>query len=506
MSAFPEYHEYDGLGLAKLVRAREITAAELVEEAIHRIETHNPRLNAVVYRLYDEARAAATDLPGGAFRGVPFLLKDFLEGYAGAPTSDGNRLLKELPREHDSESVRRYKATGAIVLGKTNVPEFALEPATESQALGVARNPWDPSRTPGGSSGGSAAAVAARMVPLASGSDGAGSIRMPASCCGLFGLKPSRGRTPLGPDSGEVWRGFAELNVISRSVRDSAAMLDALAGADVGAPYASPPSDGTFLAHANSEPGGLRVACTTRPFLGSTVDEECVRGFEATVRLLEDLGHELHEGAPTLDGEAFRRAYLTVIAAEARADIERAARMAGRKVTFEDFEARTYGMGLIGQARTAADYATAARYLQEEGRRISRFFEEYDLLLTPTLARLPLPVGALQPGPGERWLMALAGRLNASWMLRLPRVARLAEEQLAATFDFMPYTTLFNVTGQPAMSVPLHWSEGGLPIGMHFAGRFGAESTLFSLAGQLERARPWFHRAPSAISEGSAKG
>lgn len=496
MTRFPEYHHYDGLGLAELVRTGQIGAAELVEEAINRIEAHNPKINAVIYKMYEQARATAKgDLPDGPFMGVPFLLKDLILTCAGAPTSDGTRLLRQIMMPHDSELVRRFKSAGVIILGKTNTPEFGLLPYTEPEAFGVTRNPWDLRCTPGGSSGGSAAAVAARMVPLASGGDGGGSIRIPSSCCGVFGLKVSRGRTPTGPDLGELWRGFGSQHVITRSVRDSAAMLDATAGADVGAPYVAPPQVRPYLQEVMTEPGRLRIAFTSQPLFGHSVHEDCRKGLDAAVRLLRELGHELEEEAPSIDGEACAVAFVTVLAGEARADIEWAARLANRKPSRADFEAATWVLGLLGKAMSASEYAGAIRFLQATARGVGGFFERYDALLTPTLARPPVAIGALKPSSGEQALLRTVGRLHAGWLLRLSGVIK---PLAARSFDFGPYTALFNVTGQPAMSVPLHWNDAGLPIGMQFVGRFGDEATLFRLAGQLERAQPWFDRTPAS--------
>jgi amidase len=494
MPGFPEYPKYDGLGLAELVRTRQVSATELLEEAIARVEALNPRLNAVVVRMYDRARGEiARGLPDGPFRGVPFLLKDLLSMYAGVPTSCGTRLLKDLPAPRDSETVRRYRGSGVVILGKTNTPELGILPVTEPELFGPCRNPWDPSRTPGGSSGGAAAAVAAGMVPLAGGGDGGGSLRIPASCCGLFGLKVTRGRTPTGPDLGEVWHGFAFEHVVTRSVRDSAAMLDVLQGADVGAPYAAPHLERPFLSEVTTDPGRLRIAFTTRPLLGQRVHEDCVAGVRAAAALLERLGHQVEEAAPALDGEAFALAFLTVLMGEASADIEWVAALAGRRAGAGDFEPATYALGLLGRAMSAGDYAVAARRLQLASREIARFFERYDVLLTPTLAGPPVPIGALQPSAAERAVLRIVGRMNAGWLLKaLGVVGPMA----ARTFDWIPYTPVFNVTGQPAMSVPLHWNAQGLPIGMHFAARFGDEATLFRLAGQLERAAPWFDRRP----------
>jgi amidase len=492
--AFAEYGGYDGVGLAELVRAGQVSPSELVEEAIVRIEAANPALNAVVNRMYDFARkATAAGLPDGPFKGVPFLLKDLLAMVAGVPTSCGTRLLRSTPALRDNEIVRRFKAAGLVILGKTNTPEFGMVPYTEPEAFGPTRNPWDTTRTPGGSSGGSAAAVASRMVPMAAGADGGGSIRIPASCCGVFGLKPTRGRTPTGPDIGEIWRGFVVEHALTRSVRDSAALLDAISGADTGAPYLAPPQARSFLSEVTAEPGRLQVAFTAQPFLGNHVHPDCVTALEDTVRLLKDLGHDVFEAAPTIDAETFSLAFMTIVAAEVRADMEWAAGLAGRAPAAGDFEDTTYALGLLGRAMGASEYSNAARVLQAAAREVGRFFETCDVLLTPTLADPPVPIGSLQPSGRDRTLVKVVGRLNAGWLLQASGVIR----QLAAqAFGFIPYTPVFNVTGQPAMSVPLHWNAAGLPIGVHVVGRFGDEATLFRLAGQLERARPWSGRWP----------
>jgi amidase len=498
MAAFPEFHKFDGLGLAELVRKKQVTPAELVEEAISRIEEHNPKINAVIYKMYELARAAAIrDLPDGPFKGVPFLLKDLTATYAGVPTSSGNRLLKDIAMPRDSETVRRFKTAGLIVLGKTNTPEFGMVPYTEPEVFGPTRNPWDLNRTPSGSSGGSAAAVAARLVPMAHGNDGGGSIRTPASCCGVFGLKPSRGRVPTGPDWGEIWHGFSTEHVLTRSVRDSAAMLDAIAGVDLGSPYSAPSQTQPFLQEVTTEPGRLRIAFTAQPLLGHTVHDDCRKGLEATVGLLKQLGHEVREATPKVDGEAFGVAFLTIVAAETRADIEWAAQLAKRRPGYTDFDLSTYAVGMIGKALSSADYAKAARYLQTAGREISRFFEECDVLLTPTLSEPPVPIGSLQPSSGERTLIKLIRSLRAGWLMNALGVIK---PLAAKTFDFIPYTPPFNVTGQPAMSLPLHWNEAGLPVGMQCVARFGDEATLFRLAGQMERAQPWFDRAPAGFA------
>jgi amidase len=494
MTGFSDYHRYDGLGLAELVRKKEVTPGELVEEAISRIENLNPQLNAVIHTMYDLAREAAKgSLPDGPFTGVPFLLKDLMAAYAGVPLCSGSRFHCDFVPDHDSELVKRYKGAGLIVLGKTNTPEYGLLPFTEPELFGPTRNPWDLTRTAGGSSGGSASAVAARLVPLAHGNDGGGSIRIPASCCGLFGLKPTRGRNPMGPDFGEGWQGLACEHVLTRSVRDSAAMLDATAGPDVGAPYYAPPPARPFLDEVGRDPGKLRIAFTARPFLDVFVHPDCVRGLEATVALCCDLGHEVKEAAPSIDGETFTRAFLAIVCGETRAAIEESEMFIGRRARRKDFEAATWAVGLVGRQIKAADLSKAVHYLQVSSRRICRFFEGYDVLLTPTLSMPPVEIGALQPRGLVALGMRVLGGLNAGPLLYVLRGIEIGADEV---FKFIPYTPVFNATGQPAMSVPLYWNEAGLPIGMHFVGRYGDEATLFRLAGQLERANPWFDRTP----------
>ncbi len=492
--SFSEYAKYDGLGLAELVRKKKVAPAELVEEAIQRIETHNPKLNAVVTKLYDRARAAAQGtLPDGPFKGVPFLMKDLISTLEGVPTSSGNRLWRNIPAKVTSELARRWQKSGVIVLGKTNTPEFGLTPYTESEALGPARNPWDTSLTPGGSSGGSGASVAARIVPLASGGDGGGSIRIPSSACGLFGMKPTRGRTPTGPEIGEAWEGFAIEHVLTRSVRDSAAMLDATQGSDVGAPYFIPDA-GPFLDEVRKKPGKLKIAFSVKSMLGKNVHADCVKGVEETVKLLKELGHEVVEAAPAIDGEQYSLAFLTIIASQIRADIEEAAEAAGKRVSADDFDPATLGVGLFGTILKASDYARAKRYVQTVSRSVGAFFEKYDVLLTPVLSQPPVKIGSLKPSAGEQALIKFIGRTGATWILS---ALGIIKPLAAQTFEFIPWTPVFNVTGQPAMSVPLHWNEAGLPIGMHFVGKWGDEASLFRLAGQLEEAKPWFDKAPA---------
>jgi amidase len=498
MNGFEEYGDYDGLGLAELARKGEVQPDELVEEAIRRIERLNPQVNAVIHKMYDRAKeAAAAGLPDGPFRGVPFLLKDVMTDWASAPSTQCSRFLKDYRPDHDSEIVRRHKAAGLVILGKTNSPEFGLLPVTEPELFGPTLNPWDLTRTSGGSSGGSAAAVAARIVPLAHGNDGGGSMRIPAACCGLFGLKPTRGRTPVGPDIAEAWHGLAISHVLTRSVRDSAAMLDATAGPDVGAPYYAASPARPFLQEVGADPGRLRVAFTSEPLLPAQVHPDCAQGVREAARLCEELGHHVEEAAPRIDGQAFAKAFLTMICAETRAGVANAEKLVGRRATAAGFEPQTWALALLGNQFTAGDLAVALELMKCTGRQMGAFFEKYDVLLTPTLAMPPVKVGALQPKSKDLAAMKALGRLNAGKLLRtFADIDALAAE----TFAFIPFTPLFNATGQPAMSVPLAWNDEGLPIGMQFVGRYGEEATLFRLAAQLEQARPWAHRVPPVHS------
>lgn len=490
---FPEYTHHDALGLAALVRDRQVSPAELAEAAIAAIEAVNPRLNAVVHPMYDHARvAAARPLPAGPFTGVPFLIKDLLAVIQGVPMSAGSRAVHGLVPDHDSELIERTRAAGLVLVGKTNTSELGLAPVTEPVLFGPTANPWDTARTPGGSSGGSAAAVAARMVPMASGSDGGGSLRIPAAACGVFGLKPTRGRNPAGPDRGELWSGLAVEHVITRSVRDSAAMLDATAGPDHGAPYHAPPPERAFLGEVSADPGRLRVAFTTRSMLGSHVDRDCVAGVEQTARLLEELGHRVEEAAPALERVPFMRAFLAVISVQVAADLDEIALLRGRPVSGL-VEPATRGLDMIGRCITAAEHEAALRYLHRASRGIGAFFADHDLLLTPTLGSPPVRIGALQPRSVEQVVLRVMGLLRAGPVMKRLRALEWVAPRI---FDFIGFTPVFNVTGQPAMSVPLVWSRDGLPIGMHFVARYGDEATLFRLAGQLERARPWADRRP----------
>lgn len=496
MDGFAEYDCYDGIGLAELVRHKQVQPQELVEEAIKRIEGRNPQLNAVIHKMYDEARAAAAaPLPEGPFTGVPFLLKDLGTDYAGVPSRNGCRFFKEWVPQEDSEIVRRFKAAGLIVVGKTNTPELGLAHVTEPELFGPTNNPWNVSRTPSGSSGGSAAAVAARIVPIAHGSDGGGSIRTPASCCGVFGLKPTRGRNPRELDV-ESWQGLPCQHVLTRSVRDSAAILDATAGPEAGIPSTPPAPRQPFLQEVTTEPGRLRIAFSAKPLLGDKVDDVCQRALDGTVALLEELGHDLIADAPDIDGPTTAMAILTMLAAEVRTEIEEAQVLLGRQAARTEFETFTWAFRILGGHLSAADLGAAIRHFQRVSRRMNLFLEDYDVYLTPTLAQPPVETGTVTPQGAAVTILDILNRLGSGWLLV---AAGLMGKAAADMFRFAPYTMPFNISGQPAMSVPLYWTDDGLPIGSHFVGRYADEATLFRLAGQLERARPWDDRLPPAV-------
>jgi amidase len=502
MAGFPEFDRFDGLGMAELVRGGQVNPLDLVEEAVRRIETRNPVLNAVIHPMFESARrATAGPLPKGPFAGVPFVVKDLIALVAGEPQRNGCRFFDGWVPDHDSEIVKRYRAAGFVFVGKTNTPEFGLTPFTEPRFTGITRNPWNPDRTAGGSSGGTGSAVAAGMVPLGHGNDGGGSIRIPASANGLFGLKPSRGRTPLGPDYGEFWQGFACDHVLTRSVRDSAAALDATAGADPGAPYVAPPPARPFLEEVTTEPGRLRIGFTARPWLGQAVHDDCVAALERTVGLLRHLGHEVVEAEAPIDGVRFAQAFMMMICGEVATDLAMSAQLTGRPLRRDAFEVETWGLALMGRTLSAGEFAGAVRYLKSEARRLAAWQEQFDLLLTPTLSCPPPPHGTFRLPRKDLLALQVLGAIGAGGVLKASgMIAQAASE----AFSFIPWTPVSNATGQPAMSVPLEWNREGLPVGMHFIASYGDEATLFRLAGQLERAQPWFDRRPGGIGRDMA--
>jgi len=465
----------DAMAQAELVRSGEASPVELVDAAIVRIEKLNPQLNAVIHELFDRARTeAAGDLPDGPFRGVPFLLKDFAAELEGTPVSEGPRLSGDYVSSHTQELTKRFQAAGLVICGKTNTPEFGILPTTEPQRFGATRNPWDPTRTTGGSSGGSAAAVASGMVPVAHANDGGGSIRIPASCCGLVGLKPSRARVTAAPLYGDIMGGLVAEHVVSRSVRDSAAVLDAIAGPTPGEPYAAPARRGeSFLAAVTRAPGRLRIALSVTAPNGEPVHTDCVAAARAAAELCTSLGHDVVDAAPQIGADALTGHFINAWAAGNAWTMADWEERLGREGTADDVEPLTWALVELGRSIGAGQYLKSVQELQKASRQIGLFMEDYDVVLSPTLGEPPVPLGTFD-SPADQPLYGL--RRAAS---------------------FVPFTPVFNVTGQPAISLPLHWNGDGLPIGVQFAAGLGDEETLLSLAGQLEQASPWAARFPA---------
>jgi amidase len=495
MASITEYDKLDAVDLAGLVRRREVTPSELLEEAIRRTERVNPQLNAVVTTLYDQARAqAAGPIADGPFKGVPFLLKDLQASLEGSPVSFGSRFLANFRAPHDNTLVQRYRRAGLVIFGRTNTPEFGLLPYTEPRHWGPTRNPWNPEHTPGGSSGGAAAAVASGIIPVAHASDGGGSIRIPAACCGLFGLKPTRARTPCGPDYSELWRGLAIDHVISRTVRDSAAMLDATAGPESSAPYCAPAQAGPFTAELARPPGRLRVAFTKRGQLSTgPIHPDCAAAVDDAAKLLASLGHEVVEADLDLDAEQFQRDFFMLIAVDIATGYEQLSAMIGHRPRRGEIETDTALMAMIGRQQRAMKAALARDRQLDAARSVARFFQDHDVLLSPTLGRPPVRIGQLVPRGVDGFLREFVVATHLSVLLRIPGVVEASSRPI---FEFVPFTPVANVTGQPSMNVPLHWNAAGLPIGTMFTGRFGEESVLLRLAAQLEAARPWKERRP----------
>ncbi|MDO8617123.1 MAG: amidase [Dehalococcoidia bacterium] len=458
----------DATTQAELVRKKQIKPSELVDAAIERIERLNPALNAVVTPMYDEARKIASGpLPDGPFAGVPFLLKDLTVEYAGVRMTAGSAFLQDYVSPEDSELTRRFKRAGLIVLGKANTPEFGLVPTTESKLLGAAHNPWNTGRTTGGSSGGSAASVAAGIVPMAHANDGGGSIRIPASCCGLFGLKTTRARNP-----GPGYNFLSQDHALTRTVRDSAALLDAICGPDLGDPYWAPPPARPFVRELGVDPGRLRIAFAAQTFTGVPLHADCLAAVKDAAALCQDLGHEVVEASPPVVGDSLVQSFTSIWAGGCATTIDGWAAITGRKPARELFEPLTWALYEMGQKTSASEFLLALADFDRMTREIARFFLDYDIWLTPTLGEPPVALGTFDAPPEDP-------------MRAFERAAQ-----------FVPFTPIANATGQPAMSVPLYWNGEGLPVGAHFVARFGEEATLLRLASQLEEARPWAHKRP----------
>ncbi len=465
-----DYLSHDALGLSGLIRTGQVTAAEVLEAALARAEAVNPRINALTTSMAEAARALVKNgPPSGPLSGAPFLLKDLSAQVAGVPTSAGSRLMAGVIPAADNAIVSSYRAAGLVMFAKTNTPEFGLEPVTEPELFGPCRNPWDLDRTSGGSSGGAGAAVAAGIVPAAHASDGGGSIRIPAACCGLFGLKPTRGRVSVAP-ANEGWGGFSIQHAVTRTVRDSAALLDAVCAPQPGDPYWATPPETPYLDEVGRDPGALRIGFITGGINVPAIDPECSGAVISAARLCESLGHHVFEARLDWDYPRVQIAAGVIVASSLAATLDNEALRRGQPVEQGEVEPGTWAFQAHGRSIPASVYIQALQTAPAFGRAAARSFQDFDMLLLSTLGSPAVPIGWLREGGPEDFS---------------PRL-----------FQFMPNTQAFNVSGQPAMTVPLAWSAQGLPIGVQFVARAGEEGTLFRLAGQLERASPWADRRP----------
>ncbi len=477
MASFADYEDYDATGLANLVAKGDISPTELLETALSRCEMLDPKLNAIAAFAVDTAKEAIKgSLPDGLLKGVPFLLKDLGAEAIGYPSHSGSVLFKDTSYTYDSEIVRRLKATGLVIFGRTTSPELGVGAVTEAKVYGgPTRSPWNLKHTAGGSSGGAGAAVASGILPAAHGSDGGGSVRIPASSSGLFGMKATRARLPDGPASGEGWAGMAIAGFLTRSVRDSAALLDAVSGPDLGAPYWAPPLQNNFMEAIQRPPARQKIAFSTLSFTGEPLHPNCKNAVESAAKLCADLGHDIEEASPRLELMPLMEAWATIVACGTALSVREKVRTRGRPLDPDEIEAVTRGAITLSDRISGADYLASVKKIHQFGREVAAFFENYDLLLTPTLAEPPAKIGRFAPDNED----FLDYRLGPNGLL-----------------PYSPFTPVFNATGQPAMSVPLSWNEDGLPIGIHFAGRFGEDDTLMALAAELESASPWFDRRP----------
>jgi amidase len=493
---FTEYRQNDALALAKLVKEGAITAQELLDIAIARAEAVNDTINAIIHPLYalGKEMAAATP-PSAPFAGVPFLLKDLSVNLAGYPLRKGSKGWSDYIPEQDDYFVQQLREAGFIFFGKTNTPELGVTPYTEPKLYGPTRNPWDLKRTAGGSSGGSAAAVAAGIVPMATASDGGGSIRIPASCNGLFGLKPSRGRISLGPHAGQAWAGAVVQGCVSRSVRDTAAYLDATSGHFPGDPFYLQQPTQPFLQEVGKPAGKLRIGFSTQHTLGHTMDTACVDAVQDAAKKLEELGHTVEEVTLPYPKTYLVESFLYVVLSETAASVRELEHHLGRKVKpGKDVEPTTYLQYLIGKTISGQEYAFQRRKWNTLAREMATFHEQYDFLLTSTAAHRPFEIGGIQPTESEKRLVHFVNTLKLSSMAA-KNIDSLAEK----IFDYIPYTAFCNMTGQPSMSVPLYWTDEGLPVGVMLSAPFGREDMCIRLASQLEQAHPWMARVPEEV-------
>ncbi|MBU2646010.1 amidase [bacterium] len=494
MSRIKEYKALDGLGLAELIRNGDVSAEEVCEEAIRCAEEQNPKLNAIITPMVDLVKPQIKEIQKESpFAGVPMLLKDVHHAFLGVPMSQGCEALKGVISDYDAEIVRRFKKAGLIVIGKTNTPEFKMGYITEPRAFGATRNPWNTDYSSGGSSGGSASAVAARIVPIASGTDEGGSIRVPASYCGLFGLKPSRGRNPVGPNFREEWSGMSTSHVLTRSVRDSAAILDAVSGPDPGSPYTAPLPKRPFLQEVSQPPATFRIAYSLRPVYGREIHQECKKAVEETVSLLVNMGHQVEEVDPGFDEKVVILNELVIMSAHVAAKLEEIRDDFKRPVNKKTIELQNLALGAIGRNLNVVDFIRAKEAWRDAGVAMDRILSQYHMFLTPTLGQPPVKVGALEPEVKDRIAMKVASSAAGKVLFSNRERTKSIMSDLIDSIvgPQMPLTPIANVTGLPAMSIPARLTESGLPMGVQFVGRYADESSLFQLAAQLEKARPW---------------
>ena len=491
---FPEYLKLDAVALADCVWRREVTAAELLDIALRQSQPAQAKTNAICRLMEREARAQLEKPLQGAFAGVPFLIKDCAQDYAGLPTSYASKSMAAIAAGEHAYAVRRYLDAGLVIFGKTNLPEFALKGVTDSKLFGRACNPWNVEHTPGGSSGGAAAAVASGVVPMAAGNDGGGSIRIPAACCGLFGLRPSRGRISSGPGYGEYWYGASSEGVISRSVRDTAAALDVLSGGEGGDPFVIVRPSETYAQLAARDPTRLRIGFSAASPIGTNVHPEAVAAVSDAAKLLASLGYEVEEAAPEIDGVALAKAFLHIYFGQVAAMVAQARIRGARR---GDFELLTRVLATLGGAISAGTMTAQLLKWNEFARSLARFHQRYDMLLTPTLAHPPIRHGQGDPSGAEAVVLDVLDRVGLLGLLaRAGQLDSTIDKIARDSLQYVPFTQLANLTGTPAMSVPLYWTADGLPLGVQFVARFGEEDRLLQLARQLEQARPWFARLP----------
>ena len=499
---FGEYLHHDAVGLAGCVARGEISALELLDIALRQSAAAQPKTNAICRLMESEARSRLEKPLTGPLAGVPFLIKDCAQDYAGLPTTYGSRSMQDAIAPEHAHVVRRYLEAGLVIFGKTNLPELALKGVTDSELFGRACNPWSFDRTPGGSSGGAAAAVASGVVPMAAGNDGGGSIRIPAACCGLFGLKPSRGRISTGPAYAEYWYGASSEGVISRSVRDTAAALDVSSGGEPGDPFVIARPSERYTELMRRDPGRLRIGFTSTSPIGTEVHPEAVAAVKDAATLLGSLGHDVQEAAPEIDGASLAKAFLYVYFGQVPALVAKA-RAAGARTS--DFEVLTRVLATLGNAASAGMLTTQLLKWNEFAQALARFHQRYDMLLTPTLAHPPIRHGEGDPTATEQAVLGFLDRVGLLGLLARAGLLDGTVDKIARdSLQYVPFTQLANLTGTPAMSVPLHWTAEGLPLGVQFVARFNEEDRLLQLAAQLEAARPWFTRLPAWVTQAGA--